>query len=288
MRTKCTFLTIALVTLLCLPAAVLALQTIELPTNAVNGGERFSLNSASRLGITAAELKKLSETLAEGATIELLKPVNSTAKPKALVISKVRWAGEFAAVDIQKVLNGETNPPVAYIITGSLSTTIVLHNTTKSRIDLQGWQLRITHGAIPDETEAAIDRVSSVGVAFPQTRRQDTRELILAAEPQREINLPPRSFSMTRKIDYANVNDPGKTRAKQLSGIPDGINPESWETRTEPEFAWIEIHNGLGTNDWIELRNTTDEPLELYKWLFLIHPEEATPRDGEVPLIEER
>lgn len=288
MRTKCTFLTIALVTLLCLSAAVLAQQTIELPPNAVNGGERFSLNSASRLGITAAELKKLSETLAEGATIELLKPVNSTAKPKALVISKVRWAGEFAAVDIQKVLNGETNPPVAYIITGSLSTTIVLHNTTKSRIDLQGWQLRITHGAIPDETVAAIDRVSSVGVAFPQTRRQDTRELTPAVEPQLEISLPPRSFSMTRKIDYANIDDPGKTRAEQLSGIPDGINPESWEASTEPEFAWIEIHNGLGTNDWIELRNTTDEPLELHRWLFLIRPEEATPRDGEVPLIEER
>ena len=289
MRTKCTFLTIALVTLLCLPAAVLAQQTIELPPNVVNSGETFSLNSASRLGITAAELKKLSETLAEGATIELLKPVNSTAKPKALVISKVRWTGEFAAVDIPKVLNsGETNPPVEYIITGSLSTMIVLHNTTKSRIDLQGWQLRITHGAIPDETEAAIDRVSSVGVAFPQTRRQDTRELILVVEPQREISLPPRSFSMTRKIDYANVNEPGKTRAEQLSGIPDGINPESWEASTEPEFAWIEIHNGLGTNDWIELRNTTDEPLELHKWLFLIHPEEATPRDGEVPLIEER
>lgn len=299
MRTKCTFLTIALVTLLCLPAAVLAQQTIELPPNVVNGGETFSLNSASRLGITAAELKKLSETLAEGATIELLKPVNSTAKPKALVISKVRWTGEFAAVGIQKVLNGGetiqrqlqphgTNPPVEYIIPGSLSATIVLHNTTKSRIDLQGWQLRITHGAIPDETEAAIDRVSSVGAAFPQTRRQDTRELILVVEPQGEISLPPRSFSMTRKIDYANVNDPGKTRAEQLSGIPDGINPESWEASTEPEFAWIEIHNGLGTNDWIELRNTTDEPLELHKWLFLIHPEEATPRDGEVPLIEER
>lgn len=274
MKAKFTFLAIALVVLLCLPTAVLAQQTIELPPNTVNGGEAFGLNSATRLGITAAELKELFETLSEGATIELLKPVNSTAQPKDLVISKVRWANASAAVDIQRVLNGgETiqlqlqyhgpNPPVKYIITGlhSEKRMLVLYNTTKSRIDLQGWQLRITPGAIPDATEAAIDRVSSVGVAFPQ----------------REISLQPHSVLMTRKIDYANVNDPGKTRAEQLQGIPDGINPENWDASTEPEFAWVEIHNGRGVNDWIELRNTTDEPINLDKWLFLIRPQEAAP-----------
>ncbi len=277
MKAKFTFLAIALVVLLCLPAAVLAQQRIDIPSNAVNGGERLVLDSAERLGITPAELQELSKVFSEGATIELLKPVDATAQPKDLVFSKVSWMRDANDSNIQTFLDsGETvrlqihrdpgEPREVHVLTGirSRPVQIVLYNTTKSRIDLRGWQLRITPGAIPDETDAAIDRMSNVDIDFSQNPGQDTKEIIL----------PPNEFSMLRKIDYASVNDPGKTRMEQLRGIPDGIDAKSWGTSAAFEAEMVEIDSRFGGSDWMELRNTTDKPIDFKKWILLVHPEE--------------
>ena len=271
MKAKFTFLAIALVMLLCLPAAVLAQQTIELPPNAVNGGEKLILDSPTRLGITPTALQEISAALARSATIELLKPADSTAQPKDLVITKVSWEREVRT-NFHELIVGDSEHRVSYIIKGQPEPIlIVLHNTTKSRIDLQGWQLRVTPGAIPDETDRVIDRMSSVDIEFAPSFWLEVSDETQAEGLTQDTVLVPHKFSISREIDYASLNDPGMTRTEQLRGIPDGINAESWKASSGFEAEMVKMHNGL-VNGWIELRSITDEPIDLKKWIRVVRP----------------
>ena len=283
MKAKFTFLAIALAVLLCLPAAVLAQQTIKLPPNAVNGGEKLVLDSPTRLGITPAALQEISAALARSATIELLKPADSTAQPKDLVITKVSWGREVLHTEIHELhigpktvlvgdLVGDSEHRVSYIIKGQPEPIlIVLHNTTKSRIDLQGWQLRVTPGAIPDETDRVIDRMSSVNIDFAASFWLVIPDETLTEGLTQETVLMPHKFSISREIDYASLNDPGMTRTEQLRGIPDGIDAESWNASSGFEAEMVKMHNGL-VNGWIELRSITDEPIDFKKWIRVVRP----------------
>ena len=271
MKAKFTFLVIALVVLLCLPAAVLAQQTIELPPNTVNGGGKLVLDSATRLGITPTALQEISAALARSATIELLKPADSTAQPKDLVITKVSWEREVHT-NFHELIVGDSEHRVAYILKGQPEPIlIVLHNTTKSRIDLQGWQLRVTPGAIPDETDRVIDRMSSVDIEFAPSFWLEVSDETQAEGLTQDTVLVPHKFSISREIDYASLNDPGMTRTEQLRGIPDGINAESWKASSGFEAEMVKMHNGL-VNGWIELRSITDEPIDLKKWIRVVRP----------------
>ena len=271
MKAKFTFLAIALVVLLCLPAAVLAQQTIELPPNAVNGGGKLVLDSPTRLGITPTALQEISAALARSATIELLKPADSTAQPKDLVITKVSWERE-GHTEFHELIVGDSEHRVSYIIKGQPEPIlIVLHNTTKSRIDLQGWQLRVTPGAIPDETDRVIDRMSSVDIEFAPSFWLEVSDEAQAERLTQDTVLVPHKFSISREIDYARINDPGKTRTEQLRGIPDGIDAESWKASSGFEAEMVEMHNGL-VNGWIELRSATDEPIDFKKWIRVVRP----------------
>lgn len=271
MKAKFTFLAIALVVLLCLPAAVLAQQTIELPPNAVNGGGKLVLDSPTRLGITPTALQEISAALATSATIELLKPADSTAQPKDLVITKVSWEREVRT-NFHELIVGDSEHRVSYIIKGQPEPIlIVLHNTTKSRIDLQGWQLRVTPGAIPDETDRVIDRMSSVDIEFTPSFWLEVSDEALAERLTQDTVLMPHKFSISREIDYASLNDPGKTRTEQLRGIPDGTEPGSWKASSGFEAEMVKMHNGL-VNGWIELRSATDEPIDFKKWIRVVRP----------------
>ena len=277
MKAKFTFLAIALVVLLCLPAAVLAQQTIELPPNAVNGGGKLVLDSPTRLGITPTALQEISAALARSATIELLKPADSTAQPKDLVITKVSWE-RGVRTEIHELLGpksvrvSDSEHRVSYIIKGQPEPIlIVLHNTTKSRIDLQDWQLRVTPGAIPDETDRVIDRMSSVDIEFAPSFWLEVSDETLAEGLTQDTILVPHKFSISREIDYASINDPGKTRTEQLRGIPDGIDAESWKASSGFEAEMVKMHNGL-VNGWIELRSATDEPIDFEKWIRVVRP----------------
>ncbi len=271
MKAKFTFLAIALVVLLCLPTAVLAQQTIELPPNAVNGGGKLVLDSPTRLGITPTALQEISAALARSATIELLKPADSTAQPKDLVITKVSWEREMRT-EFHELIVGDSEHRVSYIIKGQPEPIlIVLHNTTKSRIDLQGWQLRVTPDAIPDETDRVIDRMSSVDIEFAPSFWLEVSDETLAEGLTQDTVLVPHKFSISREIDYARINDPGKTRTEQLRGIPDGIDAESWKASSGFEAEMVEMHNGL-VNGWIELRSANDEPIDFKKWIRVVRP----------------
>lgn len=271
MKANFTFLAIALVVLLCLPAAVLAQQTIELPSNAVNGGGKLVLDSPTRLGITPTALQEISAALARSATIELLKPADSTAQPKDLVITKVSWEREVRT-NFHELIVGDSEHRVSYIIKGQPEPIlIVLHNTTKSRIDLQGWQLRVTPGAIPDETDRVIDRMSSVDIEFAPSFWLEGSDETQAERLTQDTVLVPHKFSISREIDYASLNDPGMTRTEQLRGIPDGINAESWNASSGFEAEMVKMHNGL-VNGWIELRSASDEPIDLKKWILVVRP----------------
>ena len=271
MKAKFTFLAIALVVLLCLPAAVLAQQTIELPPNTVNGGGKLVLDSPTRLGITPTALQEISAALARSATIELLKPADSTAQPKDLVITKVSWEREVRT-NFHELIVGDSEHRVSYILKGQPEPILIaLHNTTKSRIDLQGWQLKVTPGAIPDETDRVIDRMSSVDIEFAPSFWLEVSDETQAEGLTQDTVLVPHKFSISREIDYASLNDPGMTRTEQLRGIPDGIDAESWNASSGFEAEMVKMHNGL-VNGWIELRSITDEPIDFKKWIRVVRP----------------
>ncbi|MDE0638027.1 MAG: hypothetical protein OXI43_19475 [Candidatus Poribacteria bacterium] len=124
-------------------------------------------------------------------------------------------------------------------VQGNRDTVLIrLYNTTKSRINLKNWQIRLTYGAMPDATETTVrvvDRMSNVNEkveVLPKLRNTRTG-----------IDLP-RNIIMFRKIDFKLLDDPTKTQDEQLAAISDGTRQSGWHMKkpsNQPE--WVEIND---------------------------------------------
>ena len=253
--------------------------TKDISLTHVDGGKTLTLDLSKHLGLTANEIKKLANSLSiemidnvadpvKGVTIELLKPTDSTLHSKALVIRDITTkstgrlvnAGGGADVkvefyDLPKAIDGaelrkeflkevDKNKVVVRDVVRTSRDTIYinLYNTTKSRINLKKWQIRLTYGSIPDETDTEspriIDRMSNVG--------DKVKDLLSP-----KLHNPPTGFvfpgnsRMSRQIDFGLLNDPTKTQDEQLSAISDGTLQTSWKK------GWIHktiIRTSVGIN----------------------------------------
>lgn len=239
--------------------------TKDISLTHVDGSATLTLDLSKHLGLTTNEIKKLANSLSigmienvaisgKGVTIELLKPADSSLHSKTLVIRDIttKSTGRLVDVrrdvdvgvkiefdDIPKAIDGaelrkeflkevvKNKVIVRDVVTASRDTIwINIYNTTKSRINLKNWQIRLTYGSIPDETDTettrVIDRMSNVG---DKVKDQLSPKL---------HNLPagfvfPGHSRMSRKIDFELLNDPTKTLDEQLSAISDGTRQTSWK-----------------------------------------------------------
>lgn len=239
--------------------------TKDISLTHIDGGATLTLDLSKHLGLTTNEIKKLANSLSIGmienvaisdkaVTIELLKPVDSTLHSKALVIRDITTkstgrlvdAGETTDVkvkvefdDLPKAIDGaelrkeflkevdKNKVVVRNVVRTSRDTIYInLYNTTKSRINLKKWQIRLTYGSIPDETDTestrVIDRMSSVGDKVKDQLSPKQHN------PPTGFVFPGHS-RMSRKIDFELLNDPTKTQDEQLSAISDGTLQTSWQ-----------------------------------------------------------
>lgn len=247
-------------------------KNIMLPHH-IDGGTTIMLDLSRHIGLTDDETKRLTNALSvkqtdkaanKGVTIELLKPLNSIVHSKALVIRQIKVNPAVNIVDAAKhadVKVGFTfkiQTPVDdvtlqeelikqldgnnIIFTEAVQANrdrvlIRLYNTTKSRINLKNWQIRLTYGAMPDATGATtvrvVDRMSNVNEkveVLPKLRNARTG-----------IDLP-RNIIMFRKIDFKLLDDPTKTQDEQLAAISDGTRQSGWHMKkpsNQPEWAEI-------------------------------------------------
>lgn len=238
--------------------------TKDIPLMHIDGGGTGTLDVSENLGLTFGEVFWLVDALPlqraetfvvsnKGVTIELLKPSDSTARSKALVIREIKTKITGEMVPDNNIVIEWDFPEFSKekdIIEGvdmnsfiELHRTVLieLYNTTKSRVDMTNWQIRFTYSAIPDETDATIsrviDRMSSAGGR--DWRYQDPRD------PQ-EASLM-RNITMSRQINLELLNDPTKTQNEQLSAISDGTRQTGWDI--SPLFRdWIEFEVGTDKN----------------------------------------
>lgn len=239
--------------------------TKDISLTHVDGGKTLTLDLSKHLGLTTNEIKKLANSLsigmidnvadpAKGVTIELLKPADSPLHFKALVIRDIttKTAGSVVRTtrptdvevkvefdDLPKAIDGaelrkeflkevdKNKVVVRAVVRASRDTIwINLYNSTKSRINLKKWQIRLTYGSIPDEadteTTRVIDRMSNVG---DKVKDQLSPKL---HNPPTGFVFPGHS-RMSRQIDFELLNDPTKTQDEQLSAISDGTRQMSWK-----------------------------------------------------------
>lgn len=278
--------------------------TKDISLTHVDGGKTLTLDLSKHIGLTTNEIKKLANSLsigmidnvadpAKGVTIELLKPTDSTHHSKALVIRDITTkstgrlvnAGGGADVevkiefnDLPKAIDGaelrkeflkeldKNKVVVRDVVRASRDTIwINLYNTTKSRINLKKWQIRLTYGSIPDETDTdttrVIDRMSNVGdkVKDPLSPK---------------LHNPPTGFvfpgnsRMSRQIDFELLNDPTKTQDEQLLAISDGTLQTSWKK------GWIHKTVTRG-HAWVDFPDANKDVIRL------------VPREGK-PKVETR
>ena len=234
------------------------------------------LDLSRHIGLTDSETTKLMNALSvkqtdkaaatKGVTIELLKPSDSIVHSKALVIREIKVnravkivnAAKHADVTVRvefetqtptddvelpeeliKQLDGN-NVVFTEAVRGNRDTVLIrLYNTTKSRINLKNWQIRLTYGAVPDATDATtvrvVDRMSNVNEKV-QGRTKSPNTLT-------GVDLP-NNLIMFRKIDFKLLENPTKTLDEQLSAISDGTRQSSWNIKTSSnQHEWIEIHD---------------------------------------------
>ena len=292
MRTKITFSIISFVMLLTAslsyPTSVFAQQALEnsitkdipLTHPHIDGDGVLTLNLSKDLGLTADEIVEFVNALSvsagetgtlevatKGGTIELLKPANSSIHPKSLVLREIKTelVAEVVGADGK---DGEfifRLPPQPFpdesIIEIKKVVLIKLYNTTKSRINLQDWQIRFTYGTSLDTaTERVIDRMSNVDAkTWVHSKQRD---------PQNIFSV--KRLTMSRQIDFERLIDPMKTQDEQLSAISDGTLQTGWNINMKPVKPepvgnglpqWIEIYNlkDGATTIRVEVRET-DEP----------------------------
>ena len=290
MRTKITFSAIGLVMLLIgslgIPTLVFAQQTSEnsitkdipLTHTHVDGDGKLMLDLSKDLEFTAGEIGKFVNTLsvsageagtfevaANGGTIELLKPANSTVQSKALIIREIKMeliaevgdnADEDGAYKVQLRSEFLQDKPTILI---KQVVSISLYNTTKSRINLQDWRIRFIYGAVPDTTtENVIDKMSTVDEkTWAHSEQHDPQDVFFL-----------KSFTMSRQIDLELLNDPTKTKDEQLSAISDGTRQAGWSINFKAlheNDGWIEIYSHKRENGHVgirlEMRRTGERPI---------------------------
>ncbi|RKU25036.1 hypothetical protein C6497_16815 [Candidatus Poribacteria bacterium] len=245
--------------------------TKEINYSHVDGGKKLTLEVSKHLGFKSDEINKLIHVLSvsqlknidtsfENVTIELLKPANSDIHPKSLVIREIRSSSlsnlelkHIEEIELSKDVLENLNIKDKYIVVLKNAIAkrnrvyIKLHNTTKSRINLKDWQIRITYGFDPflkrDKDPRIIDIMNYVN-----------QEEKGAKSPKLDKAAPdfifPGYITLTRKIDFNLLNDPTKTRSEQLDAISDGMKNENWTinwmhklTTTIPN--WVEIHEDI-------------------------------------------
>ena len=272
MRRKITFpilgVVVLLIASLCITPSIFAQQTTEdsitkdipLRRTHIDGNGALILDLSKDLGLTTDEIGRLVETLsvgeaivpevsAKGVTIELLKPSDSTIPTKALVIREIKskLMGEILDLadgkvqfELPKEMEG-TGPRKALspdgIFTIRRAILIELYNTTKSRVNLQNWQIRFTYSATPDViTERVIDKMSNVDEkAWGHREHRGPQETSFM-----------QGFIMSRQIDLELLNDPTKTQDEQLSAISDGAHQIGWNIDVvvpREHDGWIELYN---------------------------------------------
>ncbi|MDE0683642.1 MAG: hypothetical protein OXI63_12050 [Candidatus Poribacteria bacterium] len=256
-------------------------EDIPLTHPHIDGDGSLTLNLSKDLGLTADEVVEVVNALSvsvgetgtlevatKGGTIELLKPANSAIHPKALVLREIKteFVAEVVGADGKDEefifrLTPKSFPDESIILIKKV-VLIKLYNTTKSRINLQDWQIRFTSGVNPDATtERVIDRMSNVDEkTWTHSKQRD---------PQNIFSV--KSLIMSRQIDFELFIDPMKTRDEQLSAISDGTLQTGWNINMKPVKPepvgnglpqWIEIYNGKvgATTIRFEVRET-DEPV---------------------------
>ena len=272
MRAKITFpilgVVVLLIASLCITPSIFAQQATEdsitkdiwLTRTHIDGNGALILDLSKDLGLTTDEIDRLVETLsvgeaivpevsAKGVTIELLKPSDSTVHPKGLVIREIKskltgeildLVDEKVQFELPKEMKRTEQPEVLSpdgIFTIRRAILIELYNTTKSRVNLQNWQIRFTYGAMPDViTERVIDRMSNVDEkAWRHREHRGPQEASFV-----------KGFLMSRQIDLELLNDPTKTQDEQLSAISDGAHQIGWNIDVvvpREHDGWIEIYN---------------------------------------------
>lgn len=279
MKTRIMFSMIGIIVVLlislCIPTLTSAQQMFQnamikdIPSMHIDGGGKLTLDVSKDLGLTGSEALNLVNALpakesdGTGVTIEVLKPANSTVHPKVLVIRQIKpkLTGQLVKGETARSVGGK-GTGIRFML-GELPTgedhivflkdwnrhpfvelrhtvLIELFNTTKSRINLQNWQIRFTYNAMPDDTtmDRIIDRMSNVddrdwGHRHPQDPRRILSESVL----------------MSRHIDVERLNDPTKTQDEQLAAVSDGTRQTGWDISEVPrEQAWIEIYNATVEN----------------------------------------
>lgn len=288
MRAKITFSIISFVMLLMVSlsfsTSVFAQQTPEnsitkdIPLTHIDGDGRLMLDLSKDLGFTAGEIGRLLNTLsvsageagtfevaAKGGTIELLKPADSTVQSKMLIIREIKMEliaevgdneDKDGAYKVQLRSEFLQEKPTILI---KQVVSIGLYNTTKSRINLQDWQIRFTYGASPDvTTERVIDKMSTVDEkAWVHSEQHDPQDVFFF-----------RRFTMSRQIDIELLNDPTKTKDEQLSAISDGTRQAGWRVNFKvlhEHNGWIEIYSRKRENGHVgirlEMRRTGERPI---------------------------
>lgn len=257
--------------------------TKDITFSHVDGGKKITLDASKHLDLNSDEIEKLIKVLSvsqienidtsfQGVLIELLKPANSDIQPKSLVIREIRSSSsskilyihkekpieldlkQIEELELPKSLIEDLNiladtivVPKNDIDTRNNKVYIKLHNTTKSRINLEDWQIRITYGSAlflkKDKDPQIIDIMSYVD-------ERDNGEKL----PQLGNSAPdfifPGYITMTRKIDFTLLSDPAKTQSEQLAAISDGMKNKNWVINwthkvTTAIPSWIEIHDDI-------------------------------------------
>ena len=208
--------------------------TKDISLTHIDGNTTLNLDFSKHLGLTDAEIKKLAASLSigitektpastKGVTIEMLKPLDATLHPNALVIREIityparvinvrvktkerKWL-DLNSKELSEKLVVEFDQdktPVQTEIIGPKNTILIkIYNTTKSRINLKNWKFRFTYGTIPDDNaKRVIDRMSNVNVEAWKPEKQSKPE-----EPLYDSY----GVTLSRKIDLKLLNDPTKT-----------------------------------------------------------------------------
>ncbi len=242
--------------------------TKDISLTHIDGNTTLNLDLSKHLGLTNAELKKLADSLsigvlektpdtAKGVTIEMLKPIESTFHPNALVLREIiTYPAKVMGVlyeskkenwlnskDLSEKLVEEFDkvktPFQSEIISPQNTILIKIYNTTKSRINLKNWKIRITYGTMPDDnTERVIDGMSNVNVGEWKPAKSPK-----PIEPRYESY----GVTLSRKIDFELLNDTTKTQNEQLSAISDGTRKTGWDMKKSPNLPqWVEIQDLTG------------------------------------------
>ena len=283
-------------------------KNITLPHH-IDGGKTILLDLTKHIGLTDDETSKLTKTLStsqidksnistKGITIELLKPIDSIVHPKALVIREIKVdpalkrveMTENAGVTVKYTFKTDgkfdgVEPPDELIkqlnegdiifnemVQGNRDSVMIrLFNTTKSRINLKDWQIRLTFGSVPDGTDVTdrvIDRMSNVDEKVPVL--EETDKTIPA------LNLP-KSLIMFRKIDFKLLDNPAKTLDEQLNAIANGTQKSGWSIKTPSKQP-----------QWVELRDPKNNLRNLKGSFLLVFPSKGDAKLPSQVIIEPR